>query len=152
MDGMRTAWLFFAVGAGGALGGALVGTMIVGSLAWLFRKLRHRCPAPDQGIVFEENRVDAEEALEHVMELTRQDPDGFGRVWAEHVRDAADGLTAQIAGQHMAGEHCGELEWSASVPSPETLHPDDSHAAFRLAVCAEVTARVNGMTGPGAFG
>lgn len=148
MDGMRTAWLFFAVGAGGALGGALIGTLIVGAVNWFFRKRRE----PEPGIVFSEDRVEPEEALEHVMELTRRDPEGFGRVWEAHVREAVDHLTAQIAGQHMAGFHSGELEWMASVPSPETLHPDDAHAAFRLAVCAEVTARVNGMTGPGAFG
>lgn len=148
MDGMRTVLLFIGAGAAGALGGALISTGIVWSVAWFVRKRRE----PEPGIVFSEDRVEPEEALEHVMELTRRDPNGFGKLWNEHVREASDHLTAQIAGRQMAGFQEGSLEWAASVPSPETLHPDDAHAAFRLAVSAEVTARINGMTGPGAFG
>jgi hypothetical protein len=111
---------------------------------------------PDDFFTGEAEDVDYEseetlDALQRVLELARQDPE-FGRAWGMHVRKAADELTATIAGRHMAGQCSGELEWIAHVPTPESMDEDDAHAAFRMAVCAEVTARVNAMTGPGSFG
>jgi hypothetical protein len=140
---MKLALLLVAAGILGA-SAVFVALVLMGS-----RKQIVQCPdyPPDPGA----ERVGSDAALERVAAFARQDPE-FGRVWDLHVRNAADELTAQIAGRHMAGECGGEIEWIAHVPTPESMHEEDAHEAFRLAVCAEVTARVNAMTGPGAFG
>lgn len=114
---------------------------------------RRSSPVPMAEVdnVEEENEPAAAEALELIEDAAILDP-RFGRVWEDCVRKAADQLTAQIAGQHMAGRHCGSLEWNAEVPRPPDVAHDVAKAAFSYAVRTETTRRVNAMTGPGAFG
>ena len=94
---------------------------------------------------------DENEALEIVTEAISQSPE-FAAAWGRAALMAADQVTARIAGQHMAGNCDGMVQWVADVPQPEEIPREIVKAAFSLVVRTEVARRINAMTGPGSFG
>lgn len=107
-----------------------------------------QCPCAD---IAEGVCVDQDEALEAVMSVAAYHPE-FAAAWEGAVRAAADEVSGEIAGRQMAGRFSGELAWHATVPMPTGMAPEVGHAAFDVAVRAEVTRRIESMSGPGAFG
>lgn len=93
----------------------------------------------------------ARRALAQVTDYARQHP-VFRRNWDSAVRQAADVMTATIAGRWMAGQAHGEIGLYASYPSLPAIDPGTLEMAFQLAVHGEVTRRIKAMDGPGAFG
>ena len=81
--------------------------------------------------------------------------DDFRWVWEKAVREAADGITASVAGARMAGATDGNVEvrWEdMSVPVPCSIGLERTQEAFKRAVMTEVRQRVEAMTSPGSFG
>lgn len=79
------------------------------------------------------------------------DPE-FRAEWDCCVREAADGVCAQVAGQRMAGAVAGYLEWSFDLPVPPGMDEADAARAFKHTVSAVVSERVSRWTGPGGPG
>jgi hypothetical protein len=95
--------------------------------------------------------VAARQALAQVTDYAARHP-VFRRDWDSAVRQAADAMTATIAGRWMAGQAHGEIGLYASYPSLPAIGAGVVEAAFQLAVHGEVTRRIGAMDGPGAFG
>lgn len=93
----------------------------------------------------------ARQALAQVTDYARQHT-VFGRNWQAAVRQAADAMTATIAGRWMAGQAHGEVGLYASYPALPAIDAGTLEAAFQLAVHSEVVRRIKAMDGPGAFG
>ncbi len=88
----------------------------------------------------------AEEALLRVTLFAVDEP-LFLNAWEAAVREAADLVTAEIAGARMAGCLEGEVLWDAKIPCPDEISAKDAELAYRLAVQLEVNKRVDAMGG-----
>ncbi len=134
-----------ALAAGTGIGAVLMYTVIRVACRMLAR-LDH--PAE---IFNDDPAAAAREALAQVTGYAQQHP-VFSRDWARAVLQAADAMTATIAGRWMAGQAHGEIGMYASYPSLPAMDAGTLEAAFQLAVHGEVTRRIRAMDGPGAFG
>lgn len=92
-----------------------------------------------------------EEALAAVALFAVDNPE-FLRDWEAGVRDAADSVTALIAGSRMAGKTEGSVAVRAVIPVPETMSFEDAERAFwhkANAVARERLEKMENRGGPG---
>jgi hypothetical protein len=91
------------------------------------------------------------EAAQALIAGACQGSDKFRVAWEGAVREAADYLTARIAGARMAGR-TGVVRMDFRVPLFPGLDRDLTRVALAQAVQEEVNRRVEAMPHPGAFG